>query len=107
MGGAPPAQYPQPAPQQYPPQPQQYPQPAPQQYPPQPAYVAAPPPVGQLPPPSKQGRVTMPNNAMCAFCNQWLLQGSTGIMCQCGKYYHEHCAKIQEQCLHCGTKLAL
>jgi hypothetical protein len=47
----------------------------------------------------------MPNNAMCAFCNQWLLQGSPGIMCQCGKAYHEHCAKIQEKCSHCGTKL--
>jgi hypothetical protein len=49
----------------------------------------------------------MPNNAMCAFCNQWLLQGSTGIMCQCGKYYHEHCAKIQEKCSNCGTTLAV
>lgn len=130
MAGAPPAQYPQPAPQQYPPPPpqyqppaQQYQQPAPQQYPaqapppqyqqpppqypPTPAYVAAPPPAGTLPPPSRQGRVAMPNNAMCAFCNQWLLQGSTGIMCHCGKVYHEHCAKIQEQCGNCGTKLAL
>jgi hypothetical protein len=110
---APPAQYQQPAPQQYPAPLAQYQQPAPQQYPAppaqyqQPAYVAAPPPAGPLPPPSKQGRMAMPNNAMCAFCNQWLLQGTNGIMCQCGKCYHEHCAKIQEKCLHCGTKLAL
>jgi hypothetical protein len=111
----PPPQYQQPAPQQYPqPPPQQYQQPAPQQLPPpppqyaaQPAYVAAPPPTGPLPPPSRQGRMAMPNNAMCAFCNQWLLQGATGIMCHCGKCYHEHCAKIQEKCSHCGTKLAL
>ena len=103
----PPQQYQQAAPQQYPPPPpQQYQQPAQQQAPPpQPAYVAAPPPAGPLPPPSRSGRVSMPNNAMCAFCNQWLLQGSPGIMCQCGKAYHEHCAKIQEKCSHCGTKL--
>lgn len=82
-------------------------QPAPPQYASQPAYVAAPPPSGPLPPPSRQGKVAMPNNAMCGFCNQWLLQGSTGIMCQCGKYYHEHCAKIQEKCTSCGTKLMI
>ena len=105
-----PAQYPPPPPAQYQQAPAQYPPPPPAQYqqaPAQPAYVAAPPPSGPLPPPSRQGKVTMPNNAMCGFCNQWLLQGSTGIMCQCGKYYHEHCAKIQEKCIACGTKLAI
>jgi hypothetical protein len=51
--------------------------------------------------------MTMPNNAICGFCNQWILQGQTGILCQCGKYYHEHCARIQENCPACGTKLSL
>jgi len=110
-----------PAYQQHPPQPyQQYP---PQQYaapagagapqpvqayvpPPQPTAVPPPSPIPP-PPPSRQGRVTMPNNAICGFCNQWLLQGQTGIMCQCGKYYHDHCARIQDTCGSCGTRLQL
>ena len=57
------------------------------------------------PPPSVTGPVAMPNNGICAFCNQWILQGSPGILCSCGKYYHEPCAKIQLQCSNCGKVL--
>jgi hypothetical protein len=88
--------------------------------PPQPVYTpppfppaAAPPQATAIPPPSPipppapsvTGPVAMPNNAFCAFCNQWILQGAPGILCSCGKYYHESCAKIQLQCSNCGKVL--
>jgi len=98
-----------------------YPQPPPQAAaPPQPAYAAPPasavmqqpqatavPPPSPIPPPppSVTGPVTLPNNALCAYCNQWILQGSSGILCHCGKYYHQPCAKIQLQCSNCGKVL--
>lgn len=77
-----------------------------QSYPALPQVMATPPPSPiPPPPPSVTGQVTMPNNALCGYCNQWLLQGSPGILCPCGKYYHEACARLTGQCSNCGRKL--
>jgi hypothetical protein len=121
------AGYQQPMPGAPAPQPMGYQQPpppvamaqAPPAAPPQPVYAPVPmPPASQpqatmttptspIPPPapSVTGPVAMPNNAFCAFCNQWILQGTPGVLCSCGKYYHEACAKIQLQCSNCGKVL--
>ena len=92
-----------PQPMAAPPQPTAY---SPPPGPPQPQATAIPPPSPiPPPPPSVTGPVAMPNNAFCAFCNQWILQGTPGILCGCGKYYHEACAKLQLQCSNCGKVL--
>lgn len=77
-----------------------------QSYPAPPQVMATPPPSPIPPPaPSVTGPVKMPNNALCGYCNQWLLQGSPGILCACGRYYHEACARLTGQCPNCGRKL--
>jgi hypothetical protein len=49
--------------------------------------------------------VSLPNDAICGYCHQWLLTGSKGILCSCGKYYHEQCGAILKNCPVCNTKL--
>jgi len=89
-----------------------------------PAAPAAEPPAGASPPPAPQvtatapsrplpppapsvtGPVTMSNNAMCSYCNQWIMQGQPGVLCGCGKAYHPTCARLLGQCPACGTKTA-
>jgi hypothetical protein len=89
--------------QQAPPAPYQ---PAPQPFNAHPQVSASAQPSPIPPPaPSVTGAVAMPNNAICGYCNQWLLQGSPGILCSCGKYYHEPCAHIMVNCSNCGKKL--
>jgi len=73
---------------------------------PEPPGKSVPPPSPIPPPaPSKTGAVTMPNDARCGYCKRWLLQGTPGVLCSCGKYYHEACARIETKCHHCGKKL--
>lgn len=99
-GYAPQLYYPQPQPPAYPPP---YQQPPPPQAPP----AQSPAPASQPPAAAPRGasQVTLPNNTVCAFCNQWALQGSKGVLCSCGKCYHEQCARMIGSCVSCKTKL--
>ncbi|MGQ9581884.1 MAG: hypothetical protein ACUVV6_00020 [Thermoplasmatota archaeon] len=124
--------YPQPQPPAYPPPYQQpFPPQAPPAQPPAPVLqpqAAAPRGASRvIPPPAEEGdvsrtslptipprpedrgvsakSVTLPNNVVCAFCNQWALQGSKGVLCSCGKCYHEQCARMIGSCVSCKTKL--
>jgi len=49
--------------------------------------------------------VNLPNDAICGYCHQWLLTGSKGLLCSCGKYYHENCGTILKKCPACSTQL--
>lgn len=74
---------------------------------PQPSVTPIIPAAAPQPPTPPQGAraVTLPNNTVCAFCNQWMLQGGSALLCSCGKCYHEQCARMIESCISCRTKL--